>query len=81
MRFLQSCKHRQIARAARRLLAFDDISQGGYVDRRLAELYAQGATAQTLKGTNAVDCGHEIELQTVAVADDPKQSAHRVIGT
>src|ERR1039457_1674709 len=76
---LQQRQHGQVAGASGRLLTSDDISQRGDVEAGIFKPHWRGALAQTFEGGDAVDHGHEIELQAIGVAGDAKQAAHRVV--
>ena len=80
-RFLQNVEHREVARAARRTLAPNNVFEGGHENRHLSEHHGGGAIAHTGKGSNAVYGRHEIDLQAVVFPDDAKEIRHRVVRT
>lgn len=77
---LQNVQHGAITGTSCRALALDDVVERGDQERRPAELHACGPVAHTRERPDAMDRGHQIDLQAVLVADDAIEIRRRVIG-
>jgi hypothetical protein len=78
---LQDFEHREIARAASRPLAPDDINQARYSQRGPGEFHGRCAIADRFERADAVDGSQEVDLQAILIASNSIQIGDWIVRT